>query len=69
MEVADADHATEIAVSFLKKHYPLRSLYPKHAALEANMWIVEVDIGLLVIKIAKVKIDTKTGEIVEYDIP
>ena len=69
MEVADASHATEIAASFLKKHYPLRPLYPKRATLEGNIWIVEADIGLLAVRIAKVKVDAKTSEIVEYDIP
>ena len=69
MEVADASHATEIAVSFLKKHYPFRLLYPKRATLEGDIWIVEVDIGLLAIRIAKVMVDAKTSEIVEYDVP
>lgn len=69
MEVADASHATEIAVSFLKKHYPLHPLYPKRATMEGDIWIVEVDIGLLAIQIAKVKVDSKTSEIIEYNIP
>ena len=67
--MADASHATEIAVSFLNKHYPSRPLYPKRATREGDMWLVEVDIGLLAVKIAKVKIDAKTGKIVDYEIP
>lgn len=64
MEVADASQATEVALSFLKKSYPFA--WPLKTLKEQDTWLVEVDIGLFERRIARVKVDAKTGGILEY---
>lgn len=67
--VESADRATEIALSFLKEHYQFIPQQPIKAAKEDNIWLVEIDVGLLRARIAKIKIDAKTATILEYSIP
>ncbi len=66
-EVKSAPQATEIAMSFVGKHRFFAR--PISAVLENGNWVVKIDVGPLVKEIASVKIDAKTGEILEYDIP
>ena len=68
-EVKSATEATEIALSFLKEHYQFVPQEPIKAAKEDNVWLVEIDVGLLRTRIAKIKIDAKTATILEYSIP
>ncbi|GAI38294.1 unnamed protein product, partial [marine sediment metagenome] len=42
---------------------------PVKAIREDNVWSVDIDVGPLAVKIAKVKIDAKTGGIISYEIP
>jgi uncharacterized membrane protein YkoI len=67
MEVKNAEEATEIASLFIKK-YRLIAL-PIKAVREGEIWNVEIDVGPLAVKVAKVKIDAKTGNIISYEIP
>ncbi len=69
MELKSAAEATEIALSFLKKHYQFIPQQPIKAVKEDNLWLVEIDVGLLRTRIAKIKIDAKTAVILEYSIP
>ena len=66
-EVKSAPQATEIAVSFVTKHRFFAR--PLSAVQENGNWVVKIDVGPLAREIASVKIDAKTGEILEYDIP
>jgi len=66
-EVKSAPQATEIAMSFVSEHRFFAR--PLSAARENGHWIVKIDVGPLAREIASVKIDAKTGEILEYDIP
>jgi len=66
-EVESAAKATEIAHSFIKKYRPIA--LPLKAIRENDVWNVEIDVGPLAVKIAKVKIDAKTGGIISYEIP
>lgn len=66
-EIKSADEATQRAVDFLKPYYPW--LKPMKATKANHIWVVEVDVGAFLTKIAKVHIDVKTGSIVEYDVP
>lgn len=66
-EVKSATSATEIAVSFMRKYYSY--VRPLKAAREDNTWIVEIDVGAYGIKIAKVKLDAMSGDILEYIVP
>jgi hypothetical protein len=66
-KVNTADKAMEIAHSFIKKYSPVA--LPLKAAKEGNVWVVDIDVGALAVKIAKVKIDARTGDILSYDIP
>jgi len=66
-EVKSAPQATTIAVSFIKKYrFTAR---PLKAVRENDAWSVEIDVGPLKPIIAKVKLDAKSGEILEYNIP
>ena len=67
MEVKNAEEATEIASSFIKK-YRLIAL-PIKAVKEGEVWNVEIDVGPLAVKLAKVRVDAKTGNIISYEIP
>jgi len=68
-ELKSAPEATEIALSFLKEHYQFVPQEPIKAAKEDNIWLVEIDVGLLRTRIAKIKIDARTADILEYSIP
>jgi uncharacterized membrane protein YkoI len=66
--VKAADTATNIALSFLRK-----SGWDFVRALSAHRkdgaWLVEVDVGALNVRKGSVKIDAKTGSVLEYDVP
>ncbi len=66
-EIKSAAEATEIAHSFIKKYRPIA--LPLKATRENDVWNVEIDVGPLFVRIAKVKIDAKTGSIISYEIP
>ena len=66
-KVDTADKAMEIAHSFIKKYSPVA--LPLKAVKEGNAWLVDIDVGALAVKIAKVKVDARTGDILSYDIP
>jgi len=69
LKVRTAEEATEVALSFLTKHYRFIPQRPIEAVREDNVWLVEIDVGLLRTRIAKLKIDAKTATILEYTIP
>ncbi|HID28224.1 MAG TPA: hypothetical protein EYP22_10520 [Methanosarcinales archaeon] len=71
MEIKNASEATEKALSFLMEKYPLRSRIakPVKTSRENNLWIVELNIGIVRVLIATMKIDAVSGEILEYNIP
>jgi len=66
-KVDTADKAMEIAHSFIKKYSPVA--LPLKAVREDDVWLVDIDVGALAVKVAKVKVDAKTGDILSYDIP
>ena len=68
-EIKSAAEATQIALSFLKEHYKFIPQQPVKAAREDAVWMVEIDVGLLRTRIAKIKIDARTAAILEYSIP
>ena len=57
----------EIAHSFIKKYSPVA--LPLKAERKDDVWLVDIYVGALAVKIAKVKIDARTGDILSYDIP
>ena len=66
--VKTADEATEIALSFLKKSgWAFARGVSAHR--KNDIWLVEVDVGALAFQIGSVKINARTGTIVEYDLP
>ena len=67
-KIESADQATEIAVAFLKEYHTVLQR-PHRARLEQKTWVVEVDIGAIFTRMAKVSIDADTGRILEYDVP
>ena len=66
-EVKSAKEATEIANSFIGEYRWYTR--PLKAVREGDTWLVEIDVGPLFATIAKVKVDAKSGEILEYSIP
>ena len=66
-KVDTADKAMEIAHSFIKKYSPVA--LPLKAVREKDVWLVDIDVGALAVKIAKVKVDARTGDILSYEIP
>lgn len=66
-EVKSARAATDIADAFIKKYRWYSR--PLKAVREGDIWMVDLDVGPLFTAIAKVKIDAKSGEILEYSIP
>lgn len=65
--VMNGEQATETAMKFLQKNFPFR--IPLKAKMEDKYWFVEIDVGALSKRIAKIKIDANNGEILEYEIP
>ena len=57
-----------MAVTFLREYHTVLQR-PHRAKLEDGRWIVEVGIGEIFTRMAKVAIDPDTGQIVEYDVP
>jgi len=66
-EVKSARRATEIAYSFVKKYRPYAK--PLKAVRLNGTWLVEIDVGPLSVKVAKVIIDAESADILEYTIP
>jgi len=66
-EVKSAPEATEIARNFLRKYRMI--VAPLGAVREGDVWLVEIDVGPIIKSIAKVKIDAKSGDILEYSLP
>ena len=66
-KVDTADKAMEIAHSFIKKYSPVA--LPMKAEREGDVWLVDIDVGPLEVKMAKVKVDVRTGDILSYEIP
>lgn len=66
-KVDTADKAMEIAHTFIKKYSPVA--LPMKAEKKGDVWLVDIDVGALAVKIAKVKVDARTGDILSYDIP
>ena len=66
-EVKSASEATKIAKDYVGKYrYFTR---PLKAVRQNDTWYVDLDVGAFVTVVAKVKIDAKSGEVIEYDIP
>ena len=57
----------EVAHSFIKKYSPVA--LPLKAVKEKDFWLVDIDVGALAVKVAKVKVDARTGDILSYEIP
>jgi uncharacterized membrane protein YkoI len=66
-KVNSADKAMEIAHSFVKKY--VAAALPMKAAREGDVWLVDVDVGAFAVKVAKVEVDARTGDILGYEIP
>lgn len=66
-KVDTAEKAMEIAHSFIKKYSPVA--LPLKTVREDDVWLVDIDVGALAVKVAKVKVDAKTGDILSYEIP
>jgi uncharacterized membrane protein YkoI len=66
-KVKTATEAMDIAHSFIKKYVPVA--LPIRTVREDDVWLVDIDVGALAVKIAKVKVDARTGDILSYEIP
>jgi len=66
-KIDTADKAMEIAHSFIKKYSPVA--LPLKAERKDDIWLVDIDVGALAVKVANVKVDARTGDVLSYDIP
>ncbi len=67
-KIESAEKATEVAVSFLKQYHTVLQR-PHRARIDQGTWVVEVDIGAIFTRMAKVIIDQESGNIMEYEVP
>ncbi len=65
-KVDNADKAMEIAHSFILKDSPVA--LPLKVERQDDIWLVDIDAGTVGIKIVKVKVDAKTGNILGHEI-
>ncbi len=66
-EIISADAASDLALIFAKKARIFAM--PVSARREDDIWIVEVDLGLFESRIGNVRVDAKTGRILDYQFP
>jgi hypothetical protein len=66
-KVETAEAAMDIAHTFMKKYSPVA--LPLKAVREGDVWGVDIDVGALAVKVAKVRVDARTGDILSYEIP
>jgi hypothetical protein len=66
-KVKTAEEAMDIAHAFVKKYSS--TALPMKATKEDAFWHVDMDVGAVGTKIAKIKIDARTGEISSYEVP
>ena len=66
-KVESAVEATDIALAFVKEHRQFAR--PLKAVREDDIWLVEIDVGPLFLSLAKLKLDARTGKVIEYNIP
>lgn len=66
-KVKTAEEAMDIAHAFVKKYSS--TALPMKATKEKDFWFVDIDVGALGTKIAKIKIDARTGDISSYEVP
>jgi GTP-sensing pleiotropic transcriptional regulator CodY len=64
-EVGNADRAMEIAYAFMKKDNSVA--LPMKAVQRSDYWLVDVDVGVVRMEIVRVKVDSKTGEILGHE--
>ena len=60
----DSDKAKEIAIRFLEQHYSIIEI--KQAVLQDDIWTVTVLLSSTNDQIRKVRIDAKTGRIIDW---
>jgi hypothetical protein len=60
----DSHRAKSIARIFLEQYYPITIF--KGAILYGNIWTVAMDVGLVRNEIIQIRIDAKTGKILDY---
>ena len=66
-KVKSAKEATEITQTFVGKYRFISR--PLKAVRVDGTWLVEIDVGVLGVVVAKVKVDAESGDILEYTIP
>lgn len=66
-KVKTAEEAMDIAHAFVKKYSAVA--LPLKAVKEGDVWVVDMDVGALNVKVANVRVDAKTGDILGYDVP
>ncbi|MBE0415069.1 MAG: hypothetical protein IBX36_00805 [Dehalococcoidia bacterium] len=66
-KVSTAEQAMDIAHSFIKKYSGFA--LPLKSVKEGDVWHVDIDVGAFAVKIAKIRVDARTGDILSYEIP
>lgn len=63
--MTSAGQATEVAVEFLKRYYAF--VVPVKAQREDGQWLVQADVGAIAVRLATVRLDAQSGEILSFD--
>ena len=64
-EVNNAEEALRIADQFISKYYYIHKL--EKVILQGEVWVVEYNVSILAPKVGiRIKLDRKTGSLIEY---
>lgn len=61
--VKTAEEAVEIAEKFLERYHPFLAL--EEVKKERDAWSIEFDIGALKPKLVRIRVDARTGKVVD----
>lgn len=63
----DTEEAIDKALNFLKKKGGYYYAQLVSAKLEDGTWVIKFDVGILTERIVTIKIDDKTGRVIEFE--
>lgn len=68
--IRNAEQATDRALSFVRERSPYGGIArPMRAVRDGQIWSVELDLGIIRVMVATIKIHAETAEIMEHSIP
>jgi len=65
----DTEEAIDKALEFLRKKAGYYFAKLVSVKLEGDVWIIKFDVGILMEQIVTIKLDDKTGRVIEFERP